>query len=247
MSIRFLATTTVALFLAVPAMAEGMAHWTYEGAEGPEFWGEISSDFAVCATGDQQSPVDLTGAISADAADVALHWNPQANWNVVNNGHTIQASSDDGGTITIGGKDYKLLQLHFHTPSEHAIDGQRAPMEVHFVHKAEDGSLAVIGVMMTGGGSNDLFHAVMAAAPAAASPDATAIGAADATGLMPGAMHFFRYEGSLTTPPCAQTVLWTVMKEPVAVADADIAAFEKLYEMNARPLQPLNRRYILAE
>jgi carbonic anhydrase len=245
MNIRILLTITAAALLAAPAFANSGSHWTYEGEEGPEHWGDLSADYGTCATGTQQSPIDLTSAVQADADNVDLHWNPKAEWTVANNGHTIQANATDGGTMTVAGKDYALLQFHFHTPSEHAIDGTRAPMEVHFVHKAEDGSLAVLGVMLQGGGDNGLFDAVMGAAPKEKAE--VALGAADAGGLLPASSSYFRYQGSLTTPPCSETVLWTVLKDPVVVSDTQIEAFKSLFEMNARPLQNANRRFILSE
>jgi carbonic anhydrase len=245
MNIRILLTVTAAVLLAAPAIAENKPHWTYEGEEGPDHWGGLAADYGTCATGTQQSPIDLTSAVPADADNVDLHWNPKAEWTVANNGHTIQANATDGGTMTVAGKDYALLQFHFHTPSEHAIDGVRAPMEVHFVHKAEDGSLAVLGVMLQGGGDNSLFDAVMGAAPKEKAE--VALGAADAGGLLPASTSYFRYQGSLTTPPCSETVLWTVLKDPVVVSDAQVEAFKSLFEMNARPLQNANRRFILSE
>ena len=244
MKTRLLLTLLSTTFVAGAALAEGV-HWTYEGAEGPEFWGALSPDFAVCASGQEQSPIDLSGTVPADAQDVVLAWNPAAQWTVVNNGHTIQANTDNGGMITVGDTAYTLLQFHFHAPSEHAIDGTRAPMEAHFVHRAEDGRLAVIGVMMQGGGDNPLFASVMAVAPA--TPAEVAMGPGDPTGLMPATAGYLRYQGSLTTPPCSETVMWTVMKAPVAVADDSIAAFQALFGENARPLQPVHRRYILSE
>lgn len=222
-------------------------HWSYDGAEGPAQWAALSEDFAACGGGAQQSPVDIVepDAVEAELEEIELAWNADAAWTVLNNGHTIQVQAPDAGHAVIGGERFELLQFHFHSPSEHAIGGERWPMEVHFVHAAGDGRLAVIGVMMSGGGANGLFERVMDAAPAAKGE--AALGAADARALMPGDDDFFRYQGSLTTPPCSEIVLWSVMEGAVAVSDAAIAKFRDLYAMNARPLQPLNRRYVLQD
>lgn len=243
---RIVLTATTAVFLATSAMAADTQHWTYEGSEGPAHWGELSHDFATCEAGDEQSPVDIANTVKAEPAKVELHWNPEADWSEVNNGHSIQNNSKDGGYITLAGKEYELLQFHFHAPSEHALDGERLPMEAHFVHRADDGNLAVLAVMVKGGGENDLFQALMDAAPRKGGEEVE-FGKADPSKLLPASQHFYRYQGSLTTPPCSETVVWTILKEPVAVSDAAIEEFQEIYAMNARPLQETGRRYILED
>jgi carbonic anhydrase len=233
------------LISTVMARSAESVHWSYEGSEGPEFWGELTDEFRICSFGSQQSPIDLAGAFESDLATLDLNWNAAADWQVVNNGHTIQANPGDGGYAIIEGKRYALLQFHFHAPSEHAIDGKRFDMEAHFVHKAEDGALAVVGVMLTGGGQNDLFESVMNTAPR--EKGEAALGTGDPARLMPDSGAVLRYQGSLTTPPCSETVLWTIMTQPLQVSDAAIAAFTSIYDANARPLQDVNRRFILSE
>jgi carbonic anhydrase len=227
------------------AHAEGEVHWSYEGPGGPDHWAEISKEAGACAVGVEQSPIDLTHGIGADAPAVTLDWAAGAEWSVVNNGHTIQVNGTAAGKMTIDGKDYDLLQFHFHHPSEHAIDGQHSPMEVHFVHKSSDGALAVLGVMLVGGGNQGPMDAIMQAAPQAQGE--APLGALDLAAFLPDMPGFYRYAGSLTTPPCSEIVLWTVMRDPVAVSDASLSAFATLFPMNARPLQAVNRRFILSE
>ncbi len=118
-------------------------------------------------------------------------------------------------------------------------------MEVHFVHQADDGTLGVIGVMIEGGGANALFDRIMEKAPAAEGE--AELGAAAARDLLPDDKSDFRYQGSLTTPPCSEIVSWSVMQDPIRVSDGAIARFRELHDGNARPLQPLNRRYLLKE
>jgi carbonic anhydrase len=229
----------LASFCAGAALAED-THWSYGEAA---HWGEISAEFASCLMGDEQSPIDLSYGVVAVPDMVAIHWTDTAEWEVVNNGHTIQLNAENAGFITIADEEYELLQFHFHLPSEHAVDGERAPMEVHFVHKAKGGGLAVIGVLMVGGGENAAFDKIMVAAPH--EHGEAALGEVDLASLLPETQRFYRYHGSLTTPPCSEIVLWTVMQEPVAVSDAAIAAFGRIFEMNARPLQMVNRRFLL--
>ncbi len=169
-----------------------------------------------------------------------MSWQPQA-FSVVNNGHTIQANASPGGFATSAGRKYELQQFHFHTPSEHALDGKRSAMEAPFIHAGESGNLMVIGVFLEGGGqdANPVFSALMAAAPKSEG-EAALNEAIDPASLLPTAKHFFRYEGSLTTPPCSEVVEWNVFAAPVAVAQTDIGRFKEAFPMNARPLRPIH-------
>lgn len=220
------------------------AHWDYEGSNGPENWGKMAEANKACASGQEQSPIDLTGGVDAEVSNIALHWKP-GDWSVLNNGHTIQVEGKDGGYATIDGERFDLIQFHFHTPSEHTIDGRNYPMEVHFVHKNAEGRLAVIGVLMMPGGENPLFSTIMEKAP---KDEGTAsVGMIEQRGMIAPIDGVYRYQGSLTTPPCSETVLWTVLSTPILVSQKDVEAFQALFPMNARPIQPVNRRYVLRD
>ncbi|WP_425152577.1 carbonic anhydrase [Candidatus Palauibacter sp.] len=226
--------------------AEAEVHWGYEGDTGPDRWGRLDPSFAVCDTGVEQSPVDLAGAIPADAADAAgldIQWQP-TEAHVVDNGHTIQIDMEAGSSIVLEGRQFSLVQFHFHLPSEHTVDGGSFPMEVHFVHAAEEGDLAVIGVFMEAGEDDPTIQGLWEAIPG---PDESpaAVGALDPGTLLPEGRGYFRYQGSLTTPPCSEVVSWVVMTEPISVSQAQVDAFAALYPMNARPVQPLNGRDVL--
>ena len=219
-------------------------HWSYGGENGPQSWAEIDPANKPCATGAQQSPVDLSGALNAKAPAPIPRWIPARGGTVINNGHTLQVNLDVGGSVQLSGKDYVLKQFHFHHPSEHTIDGKAYPLEVHFVHAAPDGDLAVVGVLFEEGAANPNLDAIWATAPVKEG-EAHVTSTFDAGSFMPPVVGAYRYEGSLTTPPCSETVHWTVMSTPVTVSTSQIAAFATLFPFNARPVQPLNRRYIL--
>ena len=226
------------------AGSETTGQWSYDGDTGPSHWGELAENYGACASGTQQSPIDLTGALEAKADPVVFNWNKDADWTTVNNGHSIQENAEDAGGIEIGGTSYKLVQFHFHAPSEHTLEGEHAEMEAHFVHQSEDGALAVVGVLINGGGENAAFDQIMPTAPK--DQGETHFGQIDLESLLPEDRSFLRYAGSLTTPPCTENVLWTVMKEPIQVSDTAIAAFTALYDHDNRPIQLANRRYLLS-
>lgn len=223
--------------------AEG-AHWGYEGAIGPDHWGDVDAASKVCSAGSQQSPIDIVGSIKAQLPPLHFGWRKKADA-IVNNGHTIQLNIEPGSTLKVGKDDYALVQFHFHRPSEHTIAGKSYPMEVHFVHRNAAGGQAVVGVLMTAGKTNASFGKIVATMPAHEGPAVKADAAIDPTKLLPAALGYYRYAGSLTTPPCSEVVNWFLLREPIQVAQADIDAFAKLYPMNARPVQKDNRRFVL--
>jgi carbonic anhydrase len=223
--------------------AEG-AHWSYEGGAGPAKWGELDEASKACSIGSQQSPIDIGATVKSRLPQLDIKWGKSAD-TIVNNGHTIQLNFAEGSVLKFGGTSYKLLQVHFHRPSEHLIGGKNFPMEAHFVHRAESGALAVVGVLLAEGKPNAAFSKIIATMPAKEGPAAKADAAINPNGLLPAAHGYYRYPGSLTTPPCAEIVEWLLLTDPVQVAAADVASFAKLYPMNARPAQKDNRRYVL--
>lgn len=223
--------------------AEGH-QWSYEGAGGPDHWGDLDAASKVCASGSQQSPIDVERPIEADLPDLKIKWAKSAD-TIVNNGHTIQLNVAPGSTLMLGDDEYKLVQFHFHRPSEHLVDGKRFPMEVHFVHQHSSGKLAVVGVLMSAGKENPAFNKVVATMPDKEGPAVKADPAIDPNGFLPDDLDYYRYNGSLTTPPCAETVAWLLLTDPIEVSEADVARFAKLYAMNARPVQKDNRRFVL--
>jgi carbonic anhydrase len=140
-------------------------HWAYDGEAGPDHWAELGEENRPCAAGLQQSPVELSGAVAASVPAPIPLWTPAYGGELINNGHTLQVNVDHAGHIRLAGKDYELKQFHFHHPSEHTIDGKAFPLEVHFVHAAADGDLAVVGVMFEEGEANPNLDAIWAAAP----------------------------------------------------------------------------------
>ncbi|MCP5364439.1 MAG: carbonic anhydrase [Hyphomicrobiales bacterium] len=221
----------------------GPPHWDYQGAAGPEHWGDLSPAYRVCGVGVQQSPIDLHDAIGAKISDVAIDYT-SGPFEVVNNGHTIQVNVAPGSRIRLDGTSYKLLQFHFHHPSEHLINGKPFEMEAHFVHISDDGVLAVLGVMISPGAANTVLAPVWEIMPASEgkSTSSRSISPAD---LLPRDRSLYRYLGSLTTPPCSEKVIWTVFKQPIEASHAQLNQFSALFAMNARPVLPLNRRFIL--
>ncbi|MCP5365519.1 MAG: carbonic anhydrase family protein [Hyphomicrobiales bacterium] len=240
-----------ALALTLCVVAAGCAehhgvHWGYEGQGKPSEWSALSPDFKACNIGTQQSPIDIRTdeAVSADIPPLTIDWTsfqPE----VENNGHTIKVrTKGQGGYVSLGGKRYNLRHFHFHQLSEHTIDGEHSPMEMHFVHKSEDGDFLVIGAMLVPGAENETIAEVWSLMPETQG-EQMGREPIDPKTLIPGRGEIFRYAGSLTTPPCSEIVTWYIYAEPLKVSQQQIEDFAKLYANNYRPVQATNRRVVL--
>lgn len=221
------------------------SEWGYVGESSPEHWDELSSAYSACGMGSDQSPIDLHDAIQADLANVEVHYQPIP-LRILNNGHTIQVNVAPGSHIRLDGEDYELKQFHFHHPSEHTVNGVPAPMEAHFVHQNDKGDYAVLGLFMTEGSENRAFRPVWNALPQQQGAEQVMPNVqVDLNALLPTDGNTYRYFGSLTTPPCSEMVKWVIFKDPVEMSAEQLAAFADIFSLNARPVQPLSRRFLL--
>ena len=220
------------------------AHWGYEGDAGPSHWASLNEDYALCGLGQNQSPVNLTGFVEADLPALDLRYDAPGQ-EVVNNGHTVQVNTAAGGVLRVDGQEFALKQFHFHAPSENRLNGQSFPMEAHLVHVSEDGHLAVVAVFFNEGQANPALDKVWPAMPEKTGKQPLAKGV-DVNTLLPVSRDYYRFNGSLTTPPCSEGVRWFVLKQPVEASPAQIEQFRKvMHHDNNRPVQPLNARLIL--
>ena len=222
----------------------GAVHWGYEGEGAPFMWGSLKEEFATCGEGKRQSPIDISSVVVTELPAIQVDYKATP-LEILNNGHAVQVNYGAGSSVTVGGKTYQLLQFHFHAPSEHTIGGKYYPMVAHLVHKAEDGSLGVIGVMMTEGAENALIKSLWAHLPTeAGQKESVADVSINVADLLPRDMTYFNYSGSLTTPPCTEGVNWMVLAAPVSVSADQIQQFTAILSGTNRPVQALNGRII---
>jgi len=225
------------------------AHWGYSGDAGPNNWSHLSENFKACSTGTRQSPinVDVKDAIQVNLGALEFSYNA-VEPEIVNNGHTIQVNYAPGSHARIAGKEYQLLQFHFHTPSENKLAGKSFPMEMHLVHKSDDGKLAVVAVFIEAGQENQILKAAWDKMPQQAGHSEKLSNVKiSANSLLPENKEYAQFNGSLTTPPCSEGVNWVVLKTPIQVSKQQLAKFQSIVGDNARPVQPLNNRFILAK
>jgi carbonic anhydrase len=221
------------------------SHWSYDGAGGPTHWGDLSSDFSACKTGDQQSPINITRPVVSELPAIKFDYKP-AILKVIDNGHTIQVNYPPGSHIQVGNQTYQLLQFHFHHPSEEQIDGKSHDFVVHLVHQDAEQHKAVVAVLADQGQVNPVIEAVLSHLPKAKEQEITTNVTIDAADLLPPTHSYYTFPGSLTTPPCSEGVTWLVLQKPVTLSASELSRFTGLYPHNARPVQPLNGRKVLA-
>ncbi len=220
-------------------------HWSHhKGNDGPENWKNLCDGFSDCG-GNSQSPINIiTDSIVKNNELTAPKFSyGKSRVSIINNGHTIQFNVDQGSSVILNGKEYQLLQFHYHALSEHKIDGKHYPIEVHFVHKHNDTDFAVLGIMFIEGKENTLFTNYLINFPTSKEnfkSDTTI----ELLNLFPKNKSYFNYSGSLTTPPCSEVVNWYVLKNPVEASKEQIETFSKILANNFRPIQPLNYRKV---
>lgn len=217
--------------------------WGYDGADGPARWGALSPSYHLARDGRAQSPIDLCGAVPADLAPLRFDYRP-VSVRLVYNGHSVQENEDGASHLVVGDDAYELKQFHFHSPSEHTVDGRLFEMEVHFVHEGVGGEVAVVSVLVERGAHNAAFDAMWRALPDRDHPEGRSDELIAVGELLPAAHGYYAYRGSFTTPPCTEGVRWFVMRQPIELAPAQLAEFRRVIYGNNRPVQPQNGRAI---
>jgi carbonic anhydrase len=224
----------------------GDVHWSYEGETGPQNWGKLKPEFSACAIGKRQTPINIedSATLHGPAEALQFNYNPSSG-SVVNNGHTIQVDLQGDNSMTVRGVNYRLVQFHFHTPSEEQVNYRASAMVAHLVHKSADGQLAVVAVLMDAGQSNPVINTVWTYMPLDVNDRVRLpLESIDLNDFLPKDQRYYQFMGSLTTPPCTENVLWNVIKMPTQVSKEQIHLFQQLYPANARPVQPVNNRPI---
>ena len=217
-------------------------HWSYDGASGPASWAEMDPGFAACALGTAQSPIDLPATVPAPSTVIQLSAE-DAEADVFDTGHAVEFEADgEGETLTFGGDDYGLQQMHAHVPSEHTVNGQPAAAELHLVHADAAGKLLVLGILVTEGSASDALAPFIEAATHVADDEDVTL---DISAVLPRSLENYEYSGSLTTPPCTEDVQWVVLSTPISMSAEQIGTLEGVHRHNARPTQQLGDRVVV--
>ena len=243
-------TVLSATLLSTALFASEGNHWGYTGHHDPSHWGEISEKYKMCSEGKNQSPINIEPSVVVSTSGLEpIKFNYKAtSTEVINNGHTIQVNFASGSTIHIDGRDFELKQFHFHTPSENQIGGKHFALEGHFVHLDNKGNIAVVAVMFEDKSKDNLLIAkIWNAMPhKAGGKEKYSITADEVSEILPKNKEYYRFTGSLTTPPCSEGVRWFVLKESVKISHEQVEAFlHVMHHPNNRPVQKINARKVL--
>ncbi|KAL5710640.1 carbonic anhydrase [Ranunculus cassubicifolius] len=255
---KFILVIGVALYLTVTSALIQDTPYSYIGATGPDKWGSLSPSYAKCSHGKSQSPINI---VKKDLVhDIQLQpffRNYTAtNATLINNGFNIGMSyGNSGGVAYIDGKMYTLKQMHWHTPSEHTIDGQRFAAELHLVHLSKEGTLAVVAILYEYGKADPLLHQMKASLDKLTEEtcdgdqEARVAVKVKAKQFSKKTRKYFRYYGSLTVPPCVENIPWTILGKVREISKEQVEALKaplnSSYVNNSRPLQKLNGRKVL--
>jgi len=220
-------------------------HWSYSGDTSPIHWGDLKKDYFMCKEGKNQSPINITDARATEKNDIKFTYFTGGD-KVVNNGHTIEVVYKPGSFIDIDGHKFELKQFHFHTPSENHIEGKSFPAEIHFVHKDKDGNLAVLALMVEEGAKNLELDKILSSVSDKVNDEKELENPVSASSLMPTDVDYYRFNGSLTTPPCSEGVIWAVFKKHITASKEQLEKLHKLIGFNNnRPIQPIDARLII--
>jgi carbonic anhydrase len=232
-----------AVMLLISTLGTPVTLWAqsfgYLGDVGPAHWSELSPDWATCNYGEIQSPVNLRTSSRHEAKHsrkLSISYG-ETTGEIFNNGHTIEVETEGNNILMLNGVPYQLTQFHFHTPSEHRLDRRGYDMELHLVHSGSDGSNAVIAVFLKRGSNSGALAPIFAALPDTLNVHEPVDEPFNPERFLPKSRDHYRYEGSLTTPPCTEGVRWIIMSEAVRVADEDMAQFAERIRFNARYVQ----------
>jgi carbonic anhydrase len=231
------------------SQAQWKTPWSYEGARGPDHWGDLDPDYAACKTGKEQSPIDIHNAERADLLPIRVEYRSEPLRYLINNGYTIRVNYHDapgiGNFLVIGNAQYHLTQFHFHRPSEETVEGKAYPMEAHLMHQSNEGKVVGVVVFLKEGPANPAVQQIWDHMAMAKSAEEEIRGVqVNPADLMPRGLGYYQYEGSITAPPCTEGVTWIVLKTPITISSQQIAVFARLYPHDVRPVQPLNGRVV---
>ncbi|KAK1287310.1 Bifunctional monodehydroascorbate reductase and carbonic anhydrase nectarin-3 [Acorus calamus] len=225
-----------------------------EGSEnGPGHWGSIHEDWAVCDEGEMQSPIDLSHKrvhVVSHLGHLRRSYRPSAA-TMINRGHDIMLKWEHGaGSVWMNGTKYVLNQLHWHWPSEHTVNGRRFTMELHMVHESEDGKIAVVGILYKLGRADNFLSKMEDYIRKITDihDGKEEVGVVDPREIRRGSRKYYRYIGSLTTPPCTEGVVWTMVAKIRTVSREQLKLLKEAVhddtKMNARPMQAINDRTV---
>jgi len=218
--------------------------WSYTGSTGPNNWGSLNERYTMCSKGKEQSPINIESA-TQKSLPLGINYH-SGEFKVEIKDMTIKLIPESTtNTINLQGTNYELKQLHFHTPSEHLLNGHQSDMEIHFVHEDRNHSIAVIGIFVDKGTQNKAFQNVVNLLKEDKDLKENSSISVNIQSLIPINSKKITYNGSFTIPPCTEGLKWIVFEKPIQLSNQQIEFYRKKYFYPSnRPVQPLNNRIL---
>lgn len=221
--------------------------WSYQGKTGPNYWSYLDPSFIQCEIGALQSPIniDTTKVIQKENLEEIKVQYTTSEFSIIKNRLTLKLlPKDESNYIYVGNIKYVLKQLHFHYPSEHGINGKKFPAEIHLVHQNRKEQLAVIGLLVEKGKENIVIMKFFNGLTKDEGKIEVVKEKINIENLLPEKREYYRYEGSLTTPPCSEGVKWLLLDQPIQMSEKQIEKLREFFPTNMRPLQSIGKRKI---
>ncbi|XP_022765998.1 alpha carbonic anhydrase 4-like [Durio zibethinus] len=219
--------------------------------KGPSCWGSVKQEWKTCGTGKSQSPIDIpvgSTLISLTLGDLQRTY---ASGSAVlkNRGHDIAVLwNGNAGKININGTDYEVVQCHWHSPSEHTFGGTRYDLEIHIVHQNAQNQITVISMVFQIGQADPFLSSLLSSIESIGGGEKD-LGNVNPVDIGFAGRNYYRYTGSLTTPPCTEGVVWTVLQEVKTASTEQVHALKDAlaeeFKENSRPNQSLGARPVL--
>lgn len=250
MSIKRLSIYLAVFFFAAISATSALAErtpWGYGPNDGPENWGSLTEKFSLCKDGKIQSPIniDTERVKELKLKELDFDYKSSSAVRMINTGHTVKIVHNEPSLLKYadGSGESDLFQFHFHSPSEHTVDGRRYEMEMHLIHRNRTGDISIVGVFIEEGEYNPEFDLMWDFLPKEIG-DEDIFRSYNPVNLLPENKDYYKYTGSITTPPCIENVAWFILKEPIELSAEQIETFRVVHDHNVRPLQSLNSRTV---
>ena len=215
--------------------------WSYQGESGPAMWGNLRTEYRACSDGANQSPVDILKHSHLNH-DGLKAYSSRDTAGVSKTESALKIDIVGKSSFAFLGEHFLIKSMEVHTPSEHLLSGITYPMEVQFYGENKAGRVSAVAVFVEIGRRNQEFEKILSALNAGNDAQPRKIQSFSPVEILPKELSFFQYNGSLTTPPCSEGIVWNVLHKPVEFSEEQVSSFRNVFPMNARPVQAFGQR-----
>jgi carbonic anhydrase len=215
--------------------------WSYEGETGPDKWGQLSPDFEQCMTGLNQSPIDIPRHAFLTRNWLKGDWKTESG-KIFVDGKSIRLDLAGKSRLHSGKKNFQVKKLYIHSPSEHQLSGFSYPMELQLLLENNLGENLAVAIFVEIGEENQQFEKVITKLQSHTLSGENDVNELNMSQFFPKDLSAYRYQGSLTIPPCTEALTWNVVRSPVEFSSEQISKFRKMFSNNSRPIQSFDKR-----